>query len=434
MRIVNAASSPALFGSWGQISFSELRHQIDREKNSAKSQGISTLRAEAHPRFLIPLLARLELGLPTAVLPNMLSPAELLRRQALLQGSPHPDCALVLFTSGSTGEARAVQLSAAGIQANTEAVVESLRFRDAKKQFLFLPLSFSFGLLGQLLPALAAGVATHFLEGFAEGREILERGEGAGMWSAVPSQWEIALGLTEKAHNVTHVVSAGDSLSLRLRERLRAHFPRAVIFNNYGLTEASPRVLSISSEHPRFFEHRTAGSPVKGIRIKAGPDGELLVAGPQVMLGYLGAAEASREKLAGGWLHTGDLAEISDGQLVELLGRNDELLKIGGERISPLEIDAALAQVPGVQEGAVFANQDAVYGVSLSAFLVLAPAEASGEISKDWLLEHLKARISANKIPSEFYIVDALPKTPSGKLIRASLANLPRRNVKNVAK
>lgn len=423
MDIIGARTqvTPALIGPWGSTSFAELRTLVDRQKeNLAAGPASDTplLACQPNPEFISRFLAHLETGIPVALVAPELSAAEREQRQTLLKNPRHPECGVIVFTSGSTGQPKGVQLSQENLEANTDAVIESLDFAKAPQQNLFLSLSYSYGLFGQLLPALKLGIPTKILTKFSDARQEFAEGRAAGMWSGVPSHWEALLRVTtpEQSAEVTHVISAGAALPLDLRERLRAHFANATIYNNYGLTEASPRVLSFSSRHPRFFEADTVGFAVKGLQVREGESGELLVKGRQVMLGYLGGDSS---KIQDGWLRSGDVVSIDPEGLVHIQGRLDDLFNIGGERVSPLEIDAALARLPGVKEAAVLVEKHPIYGAQLSAFLV-------GEdlpTKKDVLAE-MRRQLSGHKVPLEYFIISALPRTPNGKLRRSGLADL----------
>lgn len=419
-----AGDKPALIGEWGKTSFAELRALIDEKKRNLPANGSASdtplLAATPAPEFIATLVAHLELRRPVALVAPDLAPHELEDRRAILATPPHPACAIIVFTSGSTGKPKAVQLSAANLEANIDAVIESLEFARAPQQHLFLSLSYSYGLFGQLFPALRLGIPTHFLSRFADARTVFTEGRGAGMWSGVPSHWEALLRVTApgQCDGVTHVISAGAALPLDQRQRLRKHFRNATIYNNYGLTEASPRVLSFSSRHPRFFEEDTVGAAVKHLEVMEGEGGELLVRGRQVMLGYLGDSTGTAEKIRDGWLRSGDVAHVDPDGLVHIVGRTDDLFNIGGERTSPLEIDAALARLPGVKEGAVLVEKHPLYGAQLTAFLVGAPP------AKKEILRQLREWLSGPKVPVDFRQVDALPRTPNGKLRRKELATL----------
>ncbi|MCP3102341.1 acyl--CoA ligase [Myxococcus sp. K15C18031901] len=430
------------------LSFEALREAVEARKHrlGVLPPGLALLRAHRSREFIATFLALYEAGIPTAVLADDWTPSEVASRRRGLGGCfeldetfkvswrseetatrHHPDTAVVLFTSGSTGEPRAVQLSRRNIEANIAAVRRSLDFDAASEQTLFLPLSYSFGLLGQLLPALAAGVPTTLLDHLVELKARLDDGLLAGMVSGVPSHHEALLRLmgagASRTEAITHVVSAGAALSPALRQRLVAAFPRARVYANYGQTELSPRALCLRSDHPAFLGPAT-GHPVGGLVVRLGPDGELWVRGEQVMLGYLGDDAATRAKVEDGWLRTGDLARIDADGLVTLLGRNDDLLKVGGERMSPFEIESALRELPHVEDAAVFGREDPLYGTTLTGILQLAPG-APCPLKRE-LKQALRGRLSAHKVPVDFYRADQLPRSRNGKLQRNRLGELLR--------
>lgn len=425
------------------LSFGALRDEVERRKGRLRSllPGIAILRAHRSREFIASFLALYEAGVPVAVFAPEWTVAEVEARRKGLgrcyemddtlsvswhseteEPRHHPDTAVVLFTSGSTGAPRAVQLSRRNVEANVAAVRTSLDFDSAPAQTLFLPLSYSFGLLGQLLPALAAGLPTVLLGNLVELKALLDEGRLVGMVSGVPSHYETLLRLMgdepPRTQGVTHVISAGAALSLPLRQRLLRAFPASRVYTNYGQTELSPRVLCLRSDHPRFLSNAT-GYAVGNLEVKLTSEGELCVKGDQLMLGYLGAPEATREKVVDGWLRTGDLAELGPGGLVTLMGRNDDLLKVGGERLSLFEIEAALRELPGVEDAAVWGREDPLYGTTLTAFLQLRPGATCPP--KRELRQALRDRLSTHKVPADFYRVEQLPRTSNGKLQRALL-------------
>ncbi|MFP2905135.1 class I adenylate-forming enzyme family protein [Pyxidicoccus sp. 3LFB2] len=412
-----------------------------KRRLGALPPGIALLRAHRSREFIASFLALYEAGVPQAVFAPEWTTTEVEARRRGLGccyeldealcvtwrseaevPRHHPDTALVLFTSGSTGAPRAVQLSRRNIEANVAAVRTSLDFDAAPGQTLVLPLSYSFGLLGQLLPALAAGLPTTLLGNLVELKALLDEGRLVGMLSGVPSHHETLLRLLGdgplRTEGVTHVVSAGAALSLPLRQRLLRAFPASRVYTNYGQTELSPRVLCLRSDHPAFLSNAT-GYPVGNLTVKLTAGGELCVRGDQLMLGYLGAPEATREKVEEGWLRTGDLAELGPDGLVTLLGRNDDQLKVGGERLSPFEIEAALRELPGVEDAAVWGREDPLYGTTLTAFLQLRPEAPCPP--RNELRRALRDRLSTHKVPTDFYRVEQLPRTANGKLQRARL-------------
>ncbi|MDP3267794.1 MAG: fatty acid--CoA ligase family protein [Legionella sp.] len=333
---------------------------------------------------------------------------------------PHPELALVLFTSGSTGEIKAVQLSAKNIIANCDAVIKALEFSRVENQLLFLPLSYSFGLLGQLLPALKVGVSTKLIHQFTDIKALLETAEVPQMWSGVPSHWVAIIRMfalyPENAHHIKAIVSAGAPLPVSLRESLKHTFPNAILYNNYGLTEASPRVLTYSSQDPLFFKDY-AGYPVGDWQNKLSENNELLIKGNQLMLGYLD--NESNARFQDGWLCTGDQAEILPSGLVAIKGRIDNVVNIAGEKVNLTEIEQALCQIEGIKEVVVLAIPDELYGVRLLA--CLEQKYSSIDQNEQRLAEQFRVHLLPRKLPVSVRFFDKLPRTTNGKPDRKTL-------------
>jgi long-chain acyl-CoA synthetase len=424
------------------LSFGELEDAVARLAEKVRSLPPGIAMIEARPRIptAIAMLALLRAKKPLAVMAEDWTEAEKATRRALLgrctqinesgeivwaseagEAAHHPETGLVLFTSGSTGGARAVQLSARGMQATIETVIDILDFAETAEQTLFLPLSYSFGFLGHLLPALRAGVPTRLLAGVAEARVELERGTARGMWSGVPSHWQALLDLTGVGPGnpvgLSHIVTAGDHMSFALRRRVHEAFPEATIYNNYGQTEAGPRILCFTSRHPDFFE-RGDGFAVGDFELRLEDDGELCARGTPLMLGYMGNQEASARRIDAGWLRTGDIAEIDDEGLVTILGRKDNLINVGGERVSLQEVEAALRRLDGVADAAVFVEDDETYGRALVGLLV---GDALAATGRREIIERLSRELSWKKIPRRYYSVEGLKRSEQGKLIRSDL-------------
>jgi long-chain acyl-CoA synthetase len=423
------------------INYAQLEQHIEQLSGQLLKlpKAILILNASPSIDFIIQLLAAFKNQLPVALFSNQWSEEEKQTRLAILghamtindQGElielyenhafkHHPQLALILFTSGSTGHVKAVQLSAHNIHANCLAVIKALRFSSVPDQLLFLPLSYSFGLLGQLLPGLMTGMTTHLISQFMEIKTVLENGLIPHMWSGVPSHWvaltKMASLYPESAAKITALISAGAPLSTSLRAELRQTFANAIIYNNYGLTEASPRVLTYSSEDPLFME-QYAGYPVGDWQLKVSEDQELLICGSQIMLGYLGDEEHS--KVQNGWLYTGDIAEILPSGLVSIKGRRDNLVNIGGEKVNLNEIEQKLCLIDAIKEVVILPIEDEIYGIRLLACLERHMISTS--ITEQQLTEKIQLHLLPRKLPITVRLLEKIPRNQHGKLDRKEL-------------
>ncbi|WP_115708141.1 class I adenylate-forming enzyme family protein [Legionella sainthelensi] len=420
------------------VSFAELTVEIEKMSLQLKKlpPGILVLQARSHPLFVIQLLASLNIGKPVALISHQESDlqkrtilstnmtineaGELLELQENNQNQHHPEVALVLFTSGSTGQTKAVQLSLNNIIANCHAVIKALEFYSINDQLLFLPLSYSFGLLGQLIPGLIAGIKTQLVTQFTDIKNFLETGIAPQMWSGVPSHWvamtKMAALYPDSTAKVKAVVSAGAPLALHLREHLIQTFPNARVYNNYGLTEASPRVLTYSSNDPLFLKDY-AGYPVGDWQVCLSEEHELLIRGSQLMLGYLGDETSS--KIKNGWFYTGDLAEILSSGLVSIKGRLDYIVNIGGEKVNLIDIEHKICQCSEIKEAMVLPIADELYGVRLLVYLER--GTFSPNKTEQMLTEQFKQYFLPKKLPISVQLLEKLPRNQHGKLDRKAL-------------
>jgi acyl-coenzyme A synthetase/AMP-(fatty) acid ligase len=220
--------------------------------------------------------------------------------------------------------------------------------------------------------------------------------------------------------------SAGAAMNLALYPEIKAMFPNATLFNNYGMTEAAPRISYVDDSDPRFHQG-SCGRLLDGMEAKiVDPDshaergenqeGMLVVKGPNITSGYLHAPErTARAFTSDGYLITGDTARISHGHIY-VLGRHDDMFNVGGEKVSPLEIEKELDQMPEVEASGVIAMDDAGRGKVPAAFLVLRE-----EVKRSKLTDYLSTRLNSWAVPVRFFSVSELPMTENGKIQRRRL-------------
>jgi long-chain acyl-CoA synthetase len=437
---IENSQQTALIIDEAAISFSQLHDFVSKQKKIFKplEKKLAVITASPCLHFISLMLGALAENIPVAILPENLTASD--KKQYLdclgsyvefdFQGNkidekhandklPHPKVALVLFTSGSTGKVKAVQLSQENILANCFAIINAMKFDRIKSQLLFLPLSYSFGLLGQLLPGLICGLSTTIISSFTDVLTIFERGNIPEMWSGVPSHWQaigqIAQHFNEHADHIKTIVSAGAVLALPLRESMRKLFPKAIIYNNYGLTEASPRVLIYSSEDPLFLANYV-GYPIGDWQVKINSKGVLYIKGKQVMLGYLGDDNTHD---IDGWLPTGDRAEILPSGLVAISGRADEMIKMAGEKVSIAVLENKLRLLPQIDDVVIIPQKDALYGIVLKAFVELNKEQRKHSGHK--LQTLARALFLPKRYPLNIEVKKTLPRCGNGKINRKLL-------------
>ena len=201
------------------------------------------------------------------------------------------------------------------------------------------------------------------------------------------------------------------------------------MYEGYGLTEAAPTVAVERRSMPRKIG--STGVPIPGVEVKifdhednelpAGEQGEIVVRGPNVMLGYYKRPAETAETLRGGWLHTGDAGYLDQDGYLFITDRIKDMIIKGGYNIYPSEIEGCLEQHPAVGEVAVIGIPDEKYGQEIMAFVVKIPGL---ELSEDTVIEFVKAMMTPYKAPLLIKFVDNLPKSLVGKVLKRELRKL----------
>lgn len=348
------------------------------------------------------------------------------------------DLAAILYTSGSTGKPKGVMLSHSNVIAGAEIVADYLGIGPEDRTLAVLPFSFDAG-LNQLMTALLHG-ATCVMMSFLFAKEIvaqLEKERITGL-AGVPSLWNLLaqknsrLSETPLPH-LRYISNTGGAMPLNVLEKLRAAVPEAKVFLMYGLTEA----FRSTYLPPEQVDQRptSIGKAIPNTEILVvneegqlcgpGEVGELVHRGPTVSLGYWGHPELTNrvlrpypfalpeivevEKVC----YSGDLVRMDDEGFLYFVGRRDNLIKSSGFRISPTDVEQALCKAGQLREAAVIGLPDEALGQRIKAFVV--PHDGT-TIDPDEMLEGVAALLPRHMIPKEVAILDALPKTSSGKI------------------
>jgi len=359
------------------------------------------------PRLYDALRAALD-GTGPAVLPEPPDPAEAARvRAALRPDEPLEDdeVALVVPTSGSTGEPKGVLLTAACLAASATAAVE--RLGGPARWLLALPVT-HIGGLQVVLRALAAGAEPVVAD--AAGLAAAPLPPGRRCTSLVPTQLRRVLADPEGAAALATydaVLVGAAATPPALLEQARAAGVRAV--TTYGMSETSGGCVY-------------DGAPLPGVRAEVRPDGRVVLAGPVVARGYRLRPDLTAQAFAADAFTTGDLGEIGPGGRLTVLGRADDVVVTGGEKVAPAAVEAALGSHPAVAEVAVVGVPDPEWGARVVATVVLRAGE---RLSLDQARDHVAARVSRVAAPRELRLVPALPVLASGKVDRAVLRSTP---------
>jgi acyl-CoA synthetase (AMP-forming)/AMP-acid ligase II len=226
------------------------------------------------------------------------------------------------------------------------------------------------------------------------------------------------------------ITSSADKLSPFVIDSLTKALPEVRVFSMYGLTEATTRVCYLPPDLIHI-KKESCGRPLPGVELKietedgcaaaAGETGEVLLRGPNLMTGYWNDPDLTAETIISGWLKTGDLGHLDADGFLYIDGRKKDLIKCAGERISPFETEEILMEYPGVEEAAVVGRPDSLMGEIIHAFV----SSRDSSLKEADLREHCRSKLSHNKVPYKYTIVERLPRTHTGKINKHALTEMP---------
>lgn len=362
---------------------------------------------------------------------------ELGQGEALPPSSADPDAlAAILYTSGSTGRPKGVMLSHANLWLGAISVAHYLKLEPSDRVLGVLPLSFDYG-QNQLLSTWAAGASVAPLD-YLTPRDVVKAVErvGATTLAGVPPLWTQLLEAEwpeGTAARLRRLTNSGGALTVRMVRALRARFPQADLYPMYGLTEAFRSTYldpALVDAHPESIGRAIPFAEVMivrpdGSRAATDEPGELVHAGPLVAQGYWRDAERtvarfrsapafSREGGTAVW--SGDTAVADAGGLIRFVGRDDEMIKSSGNRISPAEIEEAVVAGGEAREAVAVGVPDERLG---QAIVVVAAGDPAGEAA---LRERLKRELPNFMQPARIAWREELPRNANGKLDRSGIA------------
>ncbi len=369
--------------------------------------------------------------------PNAGSSVFILKASASVSATPYclpepDDVALVLHTSGTTSKPKRVPLTHGNLCASAFSIRETLQLTSNDRCLGVMPLFHIHGLIGGLLSSLAAGASFAATPDFDSSRFFDWMKELSPTWyTAVPTIHQVILRCARERIEIIEtgrlrfIRSSSAPLPRKVMAQLEEVFKVPVI-EAYGMTEASHQITSnaLPPSERKVGSVGTATHTEVAIMdeaenvLTAGKRGEIVLRGPNVMLGYE-AYEANKDSSINGWFRTGDLGYFdSDGYLF-LTGRLKETINRGGEKISPCEIDEALLDHPDVLQAVTFATFHPSLGEDIATVIVVRDQTETTEAS---IRDYLVGRLASFKMPSHLLIVDEIPKSPTGKVQRAGLA------------
>ena len=338
--------------------------------------------------------------------------------------------AAILYTSATTGRPKGVMLSHANVVSNIYATVHHLRMTPEDRGLCAVPMFHCFGQNFVMNALLAAGallvvqprfVPDQFLDAVARHRVTLFYG--------VPTMYILFLSMdkTLDFSSIRIFFSAAATLPTDVERRWQERYGRPVA-QGYGLTECSPFA---AWNHDVQVRPGSVGTPIENVEMRVVdeegrevPDGELgevLIKGPNVMKGYFGNPQATAEAIRDGWLHSGDIGYRDAGGYYYLVDRVKDMINVAGFKVFPREVEEVLYRHEAVKEAAVVGVPDPVRGEAVKAFVVL---QEGRTVTPEALREVCRGAVAAYKVPEQVAFIGALPKNPTGKILKKELRKL----------
>ena len=344
------------------------------------------------------------------------------------------DTADILFTTGTTGFPKGVMLSHKNIVAGAINTNQFILNDKTDREIVPLPLHHAFG-LRRVRANLYTGGSVILIEGFLFPDRIynaIEQWNATGL-SIVPEGFNVLLRLSGDTlgnykTKLKYMEIGSSAMSVDKKQHLMKLLPQTKLCMHYGLTEAAANIFTEFHRDKDRLSSLGKASPNISIKINDDEEnecapyeiGEIMVHGDVVMQGYWNDPELTESTLSDNWVHTGDLGLKDEEDYIYIKGRKDDIINIGGEKVSPLEIESAINEHSDIIESACISagNKDRLGSQVIIAFIV---SKDKTELNKQELVEFLRNKLEEYKIPKKFEFISNLPKTPTGKIQREKL-------------
>lgn len=341
----------------------------------------------------------------------------------------------ILFTSGSTALPKGVMLTHGNLIANTESIIEYLKLTEADRIEVVLPFYYCFG-LSLLHTHLRVGGSMVLNNTFMMLNTVIEdlQTYQCTGFSGVPSHYQIILRKSRrfketKFPHLRYVTQAGGKLPVPFIKEFTEAFPEVKFYVMYGQTEATARLSYLPPEMlPAKIGSIGRGIPgVKlevlnkaGQPVKPGEVGELAASGGNIMAGYFQDPELTARTIRNGKLYTGDLGTVDEDGYIYIVAREKEFIKVGGERVSPKEIEEVIVRLPEVVDCSIIGVPDDLLGEAVKAYIVL----NGKNLKENDIIAYCTQHLSSTKIPKYVEFIDKIPVSATGKKEKARLLEL----------
>jgi len=352
------------------------------------------------------------------------------RRRALLAearrraGAVRPgDVSDIMFTSGTTGRSKGAMTSHERSLGVARAWAECAGLGRGDRYLVVNPFFHTFGFKAGILACLVSGAALVPQAVFDAGEAMrLVEAERITVLPGAPTIYQMILDHPERGDrdlsSLRLAVTGAADVPVALVERMRRELSFETVLTAYGLTEAVVATMCRPGDPPEVVS-ATSGRAAAGFDVKTGRSDEILLRGPNLMLGYLDDPEATAAAIdADGWLHTGDAGRLDAAGYLTITGRLKDMYICGGFNVYPAEVEQVLARLDGVAESAVVGVAEPRLGEVGKAFVVVRPGFV---LAEDDVLAFCRGRLANYKVPRRVEFRDTLPRNPSGKVLKRVL-------------
>jgi fatty-acyl-CoA synthase len=338
----------------------------------------------------------------------------------------------LMYTSGTTGRPKGVMLTHANLAWKNYAHISEFGFTEADVGLACGPL-YHVGALDLTTTSLIAAGATTILHGTFDAESVvteIERSHVSTVWMA-PAMVRAVLDLPRieqrDLSSVRLLIGGGEKMPIPFIERLQKAFSSAWFADAYGLTETVSGDTFLDRESTTS-KVGSVGRPCQylevdiwdeeGTSLPPGERGEVVLRGPKVFKGYWRDTDATKSAFAGGWFHTGDIGLQDEDGYLYIVDRLKDMIVSGGENIASSEIERVLYEHESVLEAAVVGRPDDRWGEVPVAYVVVSSASSA---TPEELLDHCRTQLARFKVPKDVVLIDALPRNPSGKVLKREL-------------
>lgn len=334
------------------------------------------------------------------------------------------DVSDILFTSGTTGRSKGVRCAHRQSLDASAAWAACGQVTSADRYLCINPFFHNFGYKAGILACLQTG-ATLFPELTFDPEKAMRavQEHRITVLPGPPTIYQTLLDHPKRAEfdlgSLRFAVTGAATIPVVLIERMQHELDIDIVLTAYGLTEAAGFGTMCRADDDAVTVATTSGRPIADFALRIGDAGEVLLRGPNVMLGYLDDPEATAAAIdADGWLHTGDVGELDDAGNLKITDRLKDMYICGGFNVYPAEVEQVLARLPGVAEAAVIGVPDDRLGEVGKAFVVTLP---DADLDEKAVIEHTRAHLANFKTPRSVEFLDALPRNPGGKVVKPLL-------------